>query len=114
MEVSGAGAPRASVMDVSVIMQLNFQQPFVEFFVPQLHQFIDRVVVISVASQRQGLQCKLCKTGDSTVELFAKVLTCPCCVCRDSAENCGLPAAAGNDKVVDVPDAGWCATSWVC
>ena len=33
---------------------------------------------------------------------FAKVLTCPCCVCRDSAENCGLPAAAGIDKVVDV------------
>ena len=47
------------VVDVSVIMQLKFQQSFVEFFkVPQL-QFIDRVVVISVASQRQGSQCKL-------------------------------------------------------
>ena len=41
----------ASVVDVSVMMQLKFQQSFVEFYtVPQL-QFIDRVVVISVASQ---------------------------------------------------------------
>ena len=71
----------ASVVDVSVFMQLKFQQSFVEFYkVPQL-QFIDRVVVISIVSQRQGSQCKLCKTGDSTVQLFAKVLTCPCCAC---------------------------------
>ena len=77
----------ASVVDISVIMQLKFQQSFVEFYkVPQL-QFIDRVVVISVVSQRQGSQCKLCNTGDSTVQFFAKVLTCPCCACRDSAEN---------------------------
>ena len=56
----------AVVVDVSVIMQLKFQQSFVEFYkLPQL-QFIDRVVVISVASQRQGSQCKLCKIGDST------------------------------------------------
>ena len=116
----------ASVVDVSVIFQLKFQQPFVEFYkVPQL-QFIDRVVVISVVSQRQGSQCKLCKTGDSTVQFFAKVLTCPCCACRDSADKCELPAVAGIDKVVQfvlvgcpVPGqgcwhAGWCATSWVC
>ena len=69
---------------------------------PQL-QFIDRVVVVSVASQRQGSQCKLCKTGDCTVQFFAKVLTCPCCACRDSAENCGLPAVASIAMVVDVP-----------
>ena len=93
----------ASVVDVSVIMQLKFQQSFVEFYkVPQL-QFIDRVVVISVVSQRQGSQCKLCNTGDSTVQFFAKVLTCPCCACRNSAENRGLPAVAGIDMVVDVP-----------
>ena len=93
----------ASVVDVSVIMQLKFQQSFVEFYkVPQL-QYIDRVVVISVASQRQGSQCKLCYTGDSTVQFCAKVLTCPCCAFRDSAENCGLPAVAGIDMVVDVP-----------
>ena len=40
-------------MDVSVTMQLKFQQSIVEFFmVPQLH-FIDRVVDILVARQRQ-------------------------------------------------------------
>ena len=51
----------AVVVDVSVFMQLKFQQSFVEFYkVPQL-QFIDRVVVFSVVSQRQGSQCKLCK-----------------------------------------------------
>ena len=51
----------AVVVDVSVFMQLKFQQSFVEIYkVPQL-QFIDRVVVYSVASQRQGSQCKLCK-----------------------------------------------------
>ena len=93
----------ASVVDVSVIMQLKFQQSFVEFYkVPQL-QFIDRVVVISVVSQRQGSQCKLCNTGDSTVQFFPKVLTCPCCACRNSAENRGFPAVAGIDMVVDVP-----------
>ena len=63
--------------DVSVLMQLKFQQSFVEFYkVPQL-QFIDRVVFFSVASQRQGSQ-----TGDSTVQFFAWVLTCPLCVSR--------------------------------
>ena len=87
----------ASVVDVSVIMQLKFQQSFVEFYkVPQL-QFIERVVFISVASQRQGSQCKLCKTVDSTVQFFAKVLTCPCCSCR--AANCGLPAVAAQRQV---------------
>ena len=51
----------AVVVDVSVLMQLKFQQSFVEFYkVPQL-QFIDRVVVFSVVSQRQGSQCKLWK-----------------------------------------------------
>ena len=40
-------------------MQLQFQHSFVVFKVPQL-QFIDRVVVTSVASQRQGSKCKLC------------------------------------------------------
>ena len=40
---------RRAVVDVSVIMQLMFQQSTVEFFkVPQL-QFIDRVVDILVA-----------------------------------------------------------------
>ena len=77
--------------------------PLVEFFkVPQL-QFIGRVVVISVASQRQGSLCKLCKTGDCVVQFFAKVLTYLCCACRGSAENCGLPAVASIHKVVDVP-----------
>ena len=90
-------------VDVSVILHVEFQQSFVEFYlVPQL-QFIDRVVFFSVASQRQGLQCKLCKTGDSTVQFYAKVLTWPCCACRDGAENCGHPAVAGIDMVVDVP-----------
>ena len=93
----------ASVVDVTVFMQLKFQQSFVEFYkVPQL-QFIDGVVVISVASKRQGSQCKLCKTRDSTEQSFSKVFTCPCCACRDSAGNCGLPAIAGIVKVVDVP-----------
>ena len=64
---------------------------------------MDRVVVISVVSQRQGSQCQLCNTRDSTVQFFAKVLTCPCCACRNSAENRGLPAVAGIDMVVDVP-----------
>ena len=48
------------VVDVSVIMQLKFQQSFVEFYKVPLLQFTDRVVVISVALQRQGSQCKLC------------------------------------------------------
>ena len=101
----------ASVVDVSVIMQLKFQS-FVEFYlVPQL-QFIDRVVVISVASQRQGSWCKLCKTEDSTVQFFAEVLTCPCCACRDSAENCGLPAVAGVGLVVDVPVVQFVLVGW--
>ena len=44
---------RRAVVDVSVTMQLKFQQSSVEFFmVPQL-QFIDRVVDILVARQRQ-------------------------------------------------------------
>ena len=90
----------ASVVDVSVIMQLKFQESFVDFYKVLQLQFIDRVVVISVASQSQGSQYKLCKTRDSTVQFFAKVLTCPCCACRD---NCGLPAVAGIDMVVDVP-----------
>ena len=54
-------AEAAAPLDVPVTMQLKFQQSFVEFFkVPQL-QFIDRVVVISVAPQRQVSQCKLCR-----------------------------------------------------
>ena len=72
----------ALVVDVSVITQLKFQQSFVEFYKVPLLQFIDRVVAISVASQRQGSQYKLCKTGDSTVQFFAMVLTCPLCVSR--------------------------------
>ena len=50
-----------AVVDVSVVTQLQFQQSFVDYVeVPQL-QFIDRVVGISVASQRQGSQCTLCR-----------------------------------------------------
>ena len=90
----------ALVVDVSVIMQLKFQQSFVEFCKVPLLQFIDRVVVISVALQRQGSQCKLCKTGDCTVLFYAKVLTCPLCVSRQC---CGIPAVAGIEKVVDFP-----------
>ena len=82
---------------VSMTMQLKFQQSIVEFFkVPQL-QFFDRVVATSVASQRQGSQCKLyrrpeiprCSSGWSS--------TCPL-VCKrqdlsDSAEDCGSAIA---------------------
>ena len=60
----------------------KFQQSFVEFYkVPQL-QFIDRVVVISVASQRQGSQCKLCKTGDSSAVLCEGLEMPVLCVSR--------------------------------
>ena len=53
------GKAEAAALVVSVTMQLKFQQSIFEFFqVPQL-QFIDSVVVFSVASQRQGSQCKL-------------------------------------------------------
>ena len=56
-----AAATVAEAMDVSVTAQLQFQQFFVEYVeVPQL-QFIDSVVGVSVASQRQGSQCKLCR-----------------------------------------------------
>ena len=40
-------------MDVSVTMQLKFQQSIVEFFMVLQLQFIDRVVDILVARQRQ-------------------------------------------------------------
>ena len=68
----------AVVVDVSVIMQLKFQQSFVEFYkVPQL-QFIDRVVVITGTE----ITVQTVQTGDSTVQFFACVLTCPLCVSR--------------------------------
>ena len=49
-----------------MIMQLKFQQSFVvSVDVPQI-PFIDRVVDISVASQRQGRTVQIVqKTGDS-------------------------------------------------
>ena len=109
--------PLASAVDVSVIVKLKFQQSFVEFCkVPQL-QFIDRVVVISVASKRQDSQWKLCQTGDSTAQFLAMVFTCLCCACRDSAANCGLPAVAAHRQVwitCQLLCSDWCRWSRKC
>ena len=83
-------------------MHYKFQQSFVEFYkVPQL-QFIDRVVVFSVASQRQGSQCKLCKPVIPQCSSLRGSWHARC-ACRDSAENRGLRAVASIDKVVDFP-----------
>ena len=51
-------------------MQLKFQQSIVELFkVPQL-QFFDRVVATTVASQRQGSQCKLYRRSETSRCIF--------------------------------------------
>ena len=72
----------AVVVDVSVLMQLKFQQSFVEFYkVPQL-QFIDRVVGFFSCFTETGFTVQTVETGDSTVQFFAWVLTCPLCVLR--------------------------------
>ena len=61
-------------------MQLQFQQSFVEYVEAPQFQFIDRVVGISVASLRQGSQCKTVqKTGDSPGAVLGMVGTRPCC-----------------------------------
>ena len=55
---------------VSVTMQLKFQQSFVvSVDVPQL-QFFDRVVATTVASQRQGSQCKLYRRSETSRCIF--------------------------------------------
>ena len=80
-------------------MQLKFQQSFVvSVDVPQI-PFIDQVVDISVASQRQGCTVQTVqKTGDSPGAVLGLVGT-PVVVQRqvlgfDSAENCGSTASA--------------------
>ena len=86
-------------------MQLKFQQSIFEFFkVPQL-QFIDRVVVTSVASQRQGSQCKLYRRPDSMVQFWEGCRHARWCA-NDRAmvqtvQNCGVPQVQCSDKVVD-------------
>ena len=88
-------------------MQLKFQQSFVELFlVPQL-QFIDRVVVTLVASQRQGSQCKLSRRPEIPWCSSGMVVNMPVGVPTtgygsDSPENCGVPQVQYSDKVVDV------------
>ena len=47
------------VVDISVIRQLHTKQSFVKFQEVLSFQFLDRVVGISVASQRQAAQCLL-------------------------------------------------------
>ena len=47
------------VVDISVIRQLHTKQSFVKFQEFLSFQFLDRVVGISVASQRQAAQCLL-------------------------------------------------------
>ena len=60
-QVAARGGATGGRRALATSAQLQFQQSFVEYVeVPQLH-FIDRVVGISVASQRQGSQCKLCR-----------------------------------------------------
>ena len=55
-------------------MQLQFQQSFVEYVEAPQFQFIDRVVGISVASLRQGSQCKTVqKIGDSQVQFLDRL-----------------------------------------
>ena len=66
MQILGRAEAPGLGLGVPVIMQLKFQQSFVVFVdVPQI-PFIDRVVDISVASQRHGCTVQTVqKTGDS-------------------------------------------------
>ena len=73
---SGAGAPRASVMDVSVIIQLMFLQHFEDVEVPQIpsstecsgFQLYYRVVYV---------QCKLCKNRRYHSAVLGQVVHAP-------------------------------------
>ena len=89
-----------------MILQLKFQQSFVvSVGVPQI-PFIDRVVDLSVASQRQGCTVlTVQKTGDSVVQFWMVVdmpLVCQRQGCgSDSTENCGVPQVQHSDRVVE-------------
>ena len=90
-------------------MQLKFQQSFVvSVDVPQI-PFIDRVVDISAASQRQVRTMQIVqKTGDSPGAVLGSVGTRPL-LCNDrlygadSAETVEVPQVQYSDWVVDVP-----------
>ena len=105
-----------AVVDVPVFMQHSFQQSLV------LPQFINRVVAISDASQRQVRTALLCRRPlrFHSCSSWAS-LSCPSCattsVGTDSAENCGIAAGAAlvvlwtslssrtiqSDRVPDIP-----------
>ena len=97
------GKAEAAALVVSVTLQLKLQQSIVEFFqVPQL-QFIDRVVVPSVASQRQGLQCKLYRRPEIPWCSSGIVVNMPVGVPTtgygsDSTENCGVPQVQYSER----------------
>ena len=90
-------------------MQPKFQQSFVvSVVVPQI-PFIDRVVDISAASQRQVRTVQIVqKTGDSPGAVLGSVGTRPS-LCNDrmdgadSAETVEVPQVQYSDWVVDVP-----------
>ena len=95
----GKGRKRRSFRRRPCVMQLQFQQSFVEYVEAPQFQFIDRVVGISVASLRHGSQCKTVqKIGDSQVQFLDRLGHARCCATtstwRDRAENCGGSAVA--------------------
>ena len=82
IQILAAAMVAEAVVDVSVTTQLQFQQSFVGYVeVPQL-QFIDREVGVSVASQRQGSQCKLCRRPEIARCILGLVGTRPS-LCND-------------------------------
>ena len=105
-----------AVVDVPVVMQLKFQQSFVVFFmVPQL-QFIDRVVVTSVASQRQGSQCKLCRKPESTDAVLGYGCCARRCATTGAMDGPDIAEYSGGSEVA-VPGRGRpdnAKTAWRC
>ena len=95
-------------MDVSVIMQLQFQQFFVDYVeVPQL-QFIDSMVVFQLLHRDRDAQCKMCRRPSSFSWCSSWTRwTCPLLCCDRRAgltvqKTVEVPQLQYFDRVVDV------------
>ena len=97
-------------MDVSVTMQLKFQQSIVEFFmVPQL-QFIDRVVDTLVAPQRQVHSANCAEVRRDSSGAVLGLVSTPLlyndrCAGLTVQKTVEVPQLQYFDRVVDVPAA---------
>ena len=93
---AGRGAHRSPVMDVPVIIQLQFLHSYENVLVPQI-AFLDSAPTSSCTAESCTYSANCASTGDSTAQFLVWLFTRPLLCCDshlglDSAENCGSSA----------------------